>query len=541
MELSSGTTVCGRFELLREESSNSGVPVFGPTWAVLDTESGEPARACVLDVSLLPTPAARAEFVKAVAGLADLRDGSLVPQLFVGEDAEHVIVCYDPLQGAFALGDLYEGTGSFDLRQEAGRLARQLARALALLHAQGRVHGMLANEAVFVGPRGPAVFQHGFAPLCARAELERRCKAFHLASLAPEVLRGGPFTPAADCYAWGVALARFVTGLRGEAAVTAPEPTGLPAGLWSVIQASLSAEPGARPQGGADLVRRLESLALGNGDPLELGEPPPPPAAPPPVLKDRTDPPAAPPPVLKDRTDSPAAPARPADARPTGSGPAGMSLPVTNLEDLLLTSPSPRRPGTIPPGSLTAAIDVDGKHPARSASGLRRVHVLTEDAIVRRPAGGEGTAPNEPSDVIIGGTKAELEAASRATTVRLDPPTLSNAVQAARRSGALPAATPNAPEPSASSPAAPVASADAPASPPSAAPSASSAPTEAPLAPPPPSAASRSVAPPKPPAPASPPAAATSGTDEAPRQGSSVLGLVVLALLAAGLLVWVLG
>lgn len=510
MELSSGTTVCGRFELLREESPNSGVPVFGPTWAVLDTETGEPARACVLDASLLPTPTARAEFVRALAGLADLRDTSLVPQIFVGEDAEHVIVCYDPLQGAFALGDLYDGTGSFDLRQEAGRLARQLARALALLHARDRVHGMLACEAVFVGPRGPAAFQHGFAPLCARAELERRCKAFHLAGLAPEVLRGGPFNPAADVYAWGVALAQFVTSQRGEAALAAAEPAGLPTGLWSLIQASLSAEPGARPQGGGDLVRRLEALALGN-DSLELPTSPIAPSTPPPTPapEDRSEAPASKPPEPKlepklearpEPKHEPKPDAKPAEPKHDRSGaPAGMSLPVTNLEDLLLTSP--RRPATIPPGSLHAG---DDKVPGRSASGMRRVHVLTEDAIVRRPPSGELTPPNEASDVIIGGTKADLEAASRAPTVRLEPAVTGDVVQAAqaRRSAALAAAS-----------------------------------AAAPIEPPPPSAADdKPAAPPRAPdVPRVPPP-----VDE-PKGGSGVLGWLVLLALVAGLLVWLLG
>src|SRR5690606_13556522 len=131
-------------------------------------------------------------------------------------ERELVAVCYEPLQGAFALGDLYDGSGTFDLRHETGKLARQLARALASLHARGQVHGMLACESVFVGPRGPAAFQHGFAPLCARAELVRRTRAFHLACLAPEVAAGGAFTPAADVYAWGAAIAQFITGRRGD-------------------------------------------------------------------------------------------------------------------------------------------------------------------------------------------------------------------------------------------------------------------------------------------------------------------------------------
>ena len=41
MERNAGTTIFGRLELIREEASSVGVQVFGPTWAVLDSETGE--------------------------------------------------------------------------------------------------------------------------------------------------------------------------------------------------------------------------------------------------------------------------------------------------------------------------------------------------------------------------------------------------------------------------------------------------------------------------------------------------------------------
>lgn len=419
MDLSPGTSICGRFELLREESPNTGVPVFGPTWVVLDAQRGEPARACVLDASLLPTADSRAAFVRAQQQLSEVRDAALVPQVFVGEDGEHVVVCYEPQSDAFALGDLYEGPGAADLAHDCGRIARQLARALASLHARGQVHGMLACEAVFVGPNGPATFQHGFAPLCARAELARRCKAFHIAGVAPEVLRGEPFTPAADVYGWAAALVQMVTGQRGEAALRAPEPAGLPGGLWALLRTCLSQEPGSRPQVGAELIARLEALAATPAsEPAPTPEPPPAPPVVAPAIVTA--------PVLQASSPAPAEPPRP-------PRPPTVPLPVTSIEDLLLTSDRPR-PAVAPevaatPAPATAPPQThDG---SRSSAALRRVHVLTEDSIVRKPPRGPGEA-GEPSDVIIGGTKAELEEASRATTVRLDPDNASDAVKAAR-------------------------------------------------------------------------------------------------------------
>lgn len=448
MELSDGPgLLCGRFELLREEPATTGVQLFGPTLAVLDTHSGEPARACVLDAALLPTPDARGAFVRALAELADLQDPALVPQVFVGQDGERVVVCYDPLQGAFALRDMDDGPGSADLAHELQRLGRQLARALASLHARGRVHGMLAGEAVFVGPRGPAAFQHGFAPLCARDELERRWRALDPAVLAPELLAGGPFTPAADSYAWGVALAEFATGQRGAAALGAPEPAGLPAGLWSLIHGCLASDPGARPRDGADLLRRIESLALGGG-------------------AEATGPDA---PVPETLSEAPASLPVPADSPPPERAAPAASVPpappLTSLEELLIAGDRAKRPPTVPPGlvsaaalsavpgpgaaavvTLSAAPDPspppsgsevssrlplsessgEGRVPGRSGTGLRRVHVLTEDAIVR-PGRSSGAR--------------SLEAPAEASGATLEAPTVEPG------STSAPELAPSAPEP----------------------------------------------------------------------------------------------
>jgi hypothetical protein len=479
MDLSAGTSnseghsmLCGRFELMREEPATTGVQLFGPTLAVLDTQTGEPARACVLDAALLPTPADRAAFVRALGELADLQEPALVPQVFVGEDGERVVVCYDPLQGALALRDIDDGPRSSDLANELSRLASHLARALAALHGRGRVHGMLACEAVFVGPNGPAAFQHGFAPLCARDELARRWSSLDPSRLAPEVLAGGDFTPAADTYAWGVALAEFATGLRGSAALRAPEPPGLPTGLWALISACVAADAAARPRDGAELVRRLDVLASGAPEPasespvVSLLSPPPaaePPAPEPPVSEALSDPPGSSEPAPSD-SSSPArqAPVELAD------------IPVTSLEELLINEGSFRpntvaalRPVAAPPPAPTApassgAAAISGgqaqesgsraaEPPGRSHSGLRRVHVLTEDSIVRRP-------PISRPDIVIEPEPASAEspASSRDSDPRLvdSDPRLVAAVPDTPAPAPKPASQP-APAPASSAPAKP--------------------------------------------------------------------------------------
>src|SRR5690606_28705476 len=82
----------------------------------------------------------------------------------------------------------------------------------------------------------------------------------------------------------------------------------------------------------------------------------------------------------------------------------------------------PIRPPTLPPSALTASVAASiasapvrpasgphatlGEAGGRSASGLRRVHVLTEDAIVRpgrAPGGRAGDGPGEPSGALFDG------------------------------------------------------------------------------------------------------------------------------------------
>lgn len=369
MELNAGTTILGRVELLREEPPSVGVQVFGPTWAVLDSESGELARACVLDSELLPDDARRAAFTAGMANLANLRDPTLIPQLHAGADEHGGGVVYEPVAGGVAFDDLYDGTGSFELSAEVGRLARQLARALASLHAHGVVHGMLTSACVFVGPRGPAVYQYGLAPLCDRTVLLRRVRAFALPNLAPEVAAGGDFTPAADLYAWAVTVAQFAAGARGAAAIAAVHGTGELAGLGpalrGVVQSCLAEDPAARPRDGGELLRLIELTGLGENSgsvrPEDIA-PREPSAAP--VLEDSpaSESEAVPEPVREpdpeDRSIEPAEILSEPTAAPTPSIEANEPTQPTSAPAPAIPamrSPPAARPPTIPPPRSTPA------------------------------------------------------------------------------------------------------------------------------------------------------------------------------------------
>jgi hypothetical protein len=462
VERSAGSMILGRLELIREETASVGVQVFGPTWAVLDHETGELARTCVIDAELLPDAASRAAFVAGLSPLSSLRDPTLVPQLFVGVDELGGAVLYEPLPGGVAFDDLFDGTGSYELTLEVGRLARQLARALAALHARGHVHGMLASPGVFVGPRGPAVYQYGLAPLCDRSVLMRRARAFGLINLAPEVMAGGDFTATADLYAWAVTIAQFAAGVRGPAALEVvrgnDELAGVTPGLRAALQACLVADPGARPRDGADLLRMIDAAGRGEGsgmlaradipDDAGTSEPPvaeepvteEPPTMPEPASGEAPSEILAPTAATAPASPRPPSPSVPKDRMPT-IPPTGMSLPVTSFEEMLMSGDRARRPATIAPGSMSVAAlheepaDVVRAAPTsgKSANNLRRVHVLT-DPVKRGPGESSGVTPvrSELSgDQLIGGTREEVEAASRATTVRLDSFGIAEAVRTA--------------------------------------------------------------------------------------------------------------
>ena len=446
MERNAGTTIFGRLELIREEASSVGVQVFGPTWAVLDSETGELARACFLDAELLPDAASRDAFVAGLEAMTSLRDPTLVPQIYAGAGEHGGAVVYEALAGGVSFDDLYDGTGSFDLSSEVGRLARQLARALEALHARGQVHGLLTSACVFVGSRGPAVYQFGLAPLCDRTVLLRRVRAFGLPNLAPEVVAGGDFTPAADLYAWAVTLAQFAAGTRGPAAIdaarSAQELPGLSPALRTALQSCLSDDPAGRPRDGAELLRPIEIAGLdatprsdesaadraitpesaepeaarstqapvasavsaalaatpAPAEPVVApatpaasaaptsspGEPSPPSAhtaaalhpSPPapvavptaaagavpafvpllPAMKPAVPPrpPTLPPAPPGAHAAVPRPPAPPAKGPPT-IPPIPRSLPITSFEERLTADERPRRPATVPPGSMTAS------------------------------------------------------------------------------------------------------------------------------------------------------------------------------------------
>jgi hypothetical protein len=159
--------------------------------------------------------------------------------------------------------------------QEAMVIGAQLCRALAAIHAAGLVHGDVKAANVLRESGGRIVLADfgSVSDLLAGDSREgRRAFGTPLAA-APEVLRGGSPTPAADLYGLGVLLYRLVSGRYPVSAATALEllekhekgerttlrdaRPDLPGSFVAVVERALEADPRARHASAGAMERAL--------------------------------------------------------------------------------------------------------------------------------------------------------------------------------------------------------------------------------------------------------------------------------------------
>ena len=140
-------------------------------------------------------------------------------------------------------------------------VARALAAALAHLHREGWVHGDVNPSNVLCGSRGAVLCDLGVARRVDEAGPVRGTPAY----MAPEQVRGAPWTAAVDVFALGVVLWELVSGDRlfarpasylAMAAVVETTPAPLADPLGPLVGAALSREPEARPSA-ADVAAAL--------------------------------------------------------------------------------------------------------------------------------------------------------------------------------------------------------------------------------------------------------------------------------------------
>jgi hypothetical protein len=149
-------------------------------------------------------------------------------------------------------------------------LAAGLAAAVADVHAQGVLHRDLKPNNVVLSPSGPRLIDFGIARTGDQTALTRTGNAVGTPGyLAPEIVRGGAASPAADVFALGAMLAYAATG-RPPFGVGDPhaimfrsvedpvDTEGVEPELAGLIAGCTAKDPAARPSA-ADVLAALEA------------------------------------------------------------------------------------------------------------------------------------------------------------------------------------------------------------------------------------------------------------------------------------------
>jgi len=163
---------------------------------------------------------------------------------------------------------------------DIARTGREVAEALAVIHARGIVHRDVKPSNILIRPAAHAgesaratLADFGIASLVGATRLTRAETVVGTAAyLSPEQARGMPAAPASDVYALGLVLLEALTGTRpfggrtphealAARLVTAPAiPEHVPAAWRQVLERMTAVDPAERPDA-AGLISALRPLS----------------------------------------------------------------------------------------------------------------------------------------------------------------------------------------------------------------------------------------------------------------------------------------
>lgn|GEM_PF-1902873 len=248
-----------------EGAGDVGAHAFGPTLhATLTDDGNQKVWLTVVERTLVPSQVDVSSFMARMGELLGVEQPALVPIRLVDREADFCVVGYEAMPGAVPLQRRIEGTGS-----TAGLVARvavEVARGLAHLHAKGRVHGGLAPGNIVLWRDGVSLWQHGLAVACSAKAIAPKFRALGGDVVAPEVRGGAPPAAVSDVYTWGAVVAALATDTVGSAALAAVEDGELDAGLLTpVIVAALSTDAAERPADGLAVLRAIAEAPMSSG------------------------------------------------------------------------------------------------------------------------------------------------------------------------------------------------------------------------------------------------------------------------------------
>jgi CHASE2 domain-containing sensor protein/predicted Ser/Thr protein kinase len=156
-------------------------------------------------------------------------------------------------------------SGTLDPGRAVG-VARELAEALAHLHARRVIHRDVKPSNIMLRPDGrPVLLDFGLARAEDRTRITRTGDVMGtIRYMAPEQFAGRAAVPATDVYALALVLCEMLTGSTPERSGTGHAPpraqlaqAGAPAALIALLERCLAEDPAARPSDGAALAAAL--------------------------------------------------------------------------------------------------------------------------------------------------------------------------------------------------------------------------------------------------------------------------------------------
>ena len=234
--------------------------------------------------TLLPQFARDASFVdrfrREAQAAARLNHAGIVSVYDSGTDGEAPYIVMEFIEGR-TLAD-YLSSGKTIPPMEAAQIAKDIAAALAVAHAQGVIHRDIKPANVMVTRDGKVlVMDFGIARLISGPETAPQTSAVlgTASYLSPEQAQGQPVDARTDIYALGVVLYEMLTGrppFTGDSPMaiaykqvnaTPPAPSSanpdVPPALDAVVMRALSKNPANRYQTGTEFADDLERARTG--------------------------------------------------------------------------------------------------------------------------------------------------------------------------------------------------------------------------------------------------------------------------------------